>query len=145
MAGQETDALRGKRILIVEDEYIIASDLACAMEEEGAEVIGPAGSVERALEIVEAERRGFDAAVLDVNLRGRRVYPVADALTARGIPFVFATGYDWGVIPDSYAGVPRCEKPVDKAVLARLVAGSATPHERAKSRSCMPSGRATSG
>jgi len=61
----------------------------------------------------------LDGAVLDINLRGERAYPVADALSDRGVPFVFTTGYDTQVIPAPYARVPRCEKPVDLEQLSR--------------------------
>ena len=92
------------------------------LEECGAEVIGPAGSVKDALGLVEKNGERIDGAVLDVNLRNEPVYPVADALAAQGLPFVFTTGYDTLAIPEAYAGVPRCEKPVDIAQLVRLLA-----------------------
>jgi CheY-like chemotaxis protein len=121
MAEPRADALRGRRLLVVEDEYLIAAALERALEDHGAEVVGPAGSVEGALRLVEAEGDRLDGAVLDINLRGERVYPVADVLAARGVPFVFLTGYDAQVIPDTYAGVPRSEKPVSTALLARTL------------------------
>ena len=121
MAEPRADALRGRRLLVVEDEYLIAAALERALEDCGAEVVGPAGSVEGALRLVEAEGDRLDGAVLDINLRGERVYPVADVLAARGVPFVFLTGYDAQVIPDTYAGVPRSEKPVSTALLARTL------------------------
>ena len=121
MVEPQSDALRGRRLLIVEDEYMIAADLASALEEQGAKVIGPAGSIEQALELMDRERE-IDGAVLDINLRGKRAYPVAEALSARGVPFVFATGYDAWVIPEAYTGVPRLEKPVNTRALARLLA-----------------------
>jgi len=115
--------LVGRRLLVVEDEYMIATDLARSLEGLGVEVIGPVGSVEDALELVESDGDRLDGAVLDINLRGERVYPVADALVARGVPFVFTTGYDALVIPDAHAGAPRCEKPVDKMQLLRSLSG----------------------
>ena len=121
MAEPGPDALRGRRLLVVEDEYLIAAALERALEGRGAEVVGPAGSVEGALRLVEAEGDRLDGAVLDINLRDERVYPVADVLAARGVPFVFLTGYDAQVIPDTYAGVPRSEKPVSTALLARTL------------------------
>jgi ActR/RegA family two-component response regulator len=121
MAEPGSDALRGCRLLIVEDDYLIAVDLSRSLESRGAEIVGPAGSVEGALRLIEAEGNRLDGAVLDINLRDERVYPVADALAARGVPFVFLTGYDARVIPDSHAGVPRCEKPVNTAQLTRML------------------------
>lgn len=121
MAEPRPDAPRGRRLLVVEDEYLIAASLARALEGRGAEVVGPAGSVRDALALVEAEGDRLDGAVLDINLRDERVYPVADALAARGVPFVFLTGYDARVIPDAHAGVPRYEKPVSSALLSRML------------------------
>jgi CheY-like chemotaxis protein len=119
-AGQP-GGLRGRRLLVVEDEYMIAIELVRALEDLGAEVVGPAGSVEDAFSLLEDAGAPLDAAVLDINLRDERVYPVAEALAARGVPFVFATGYDSTAIPSSFSSTPRCEKPVDKAQLARVL------------------------
>jgi hypothetical protein len=116
-------ALRGRRLLVLEDDFMIATDLARTLEEHGAEVIGPAYSVAGALTLIEAKNGALDGAVLDVNLGAEPAYPVADALLARGVPFVFATGYDAWVIPEPYADVPRCEKPYDLATVIRLLAG----------------------
>jgi CheY-like chemotaxis protein len=113
------DSLTNKRILVVEDEFILASDLAGFLESRGAEVVGPAPSVKTALALV--ERNHLDAAVLDVNLGKERVYPVADALTARGVPIVFATGYDELLMQRDYIAVPRCQKPIDKKVLVEAL------------------------
>jgi CheY-like chemotaxis protein len=118
---ERSPSLAGRRILIVEDEYLIAMDLALGLEEFGAEVVGPAGSVAEALELVESDGDKLDGAVLDVNLRDERVYPVADALAARGVRFVFASGYDAGVMPPAYADVPRCGKPIDRSLVAKLL------------------------
>lgn len=120
MAEGDIPGLRGLRLLIVEDEFLIAMDLAQTFEDLGIEVVGPAGSVADALELLEIEGDRLDGAVLDVNVRDQTVYPVADALAARGVPFVFATGYDAVLAPERHAGVPRCEKPVDKRQLASL-------------------------
>lgn len=108
----------GRRVMIVEDEYLIAMDLALGLGDLGAEIVGPAGSVREALELLEDAGNTLDGAVLDVNLRDERVYPVADALRARGVPFVFASGYDAALMPPEYADVPRCGKPIDKAMIA---------------------------
>lgn len=113
--------LTGRRLLIVEDEYLIAADLASVLESLGAAVTGPAGTLAEALTLVETEGDRLDAAVLDVNLGGDRVYPVADALRQREIPFVFTTGYDAAALPQSYADVPRCQKPTDERRLARCL------------------------
>jgi CheY-like chemotaxis protein len=114
-------ALRGKVILIVEDEYLLASDLEQLLQHHGATVAGPVGSVLDALALVKRENDRLDAAVLDVNLRGERVYPVADTLIERGVPIVFTTGYDEMLVAKRYIGMPRCQKPIDKAALFRML------------------------
>ena len=83
--------LTGKRILLVEDEVLIAEMVVDMLEGLGATVIGPATSLETGLSLAGSE--DIDAAVLDVNLRGKRIDPIADLLIARGVPVVFATGY----------------------------------------------------
>ena len=116
----ESKALSGCRVLVVEDEYYLADDLRRAARALGAEVIGPAPTRERALGLVDESKR-IDLAVLDVNLRGETAYAVADALEARGVPFVFATGYDEGTVPDRFAGVPCWTKPIEPDDLLRCL------------------------
>jgi CheY-like chemotaxis protein len=118
------EALRGRRLLVVEDEYLVATDLAEALADLGVEVIGPAGSVGEALEFVETAGAELDAAVLDINLRDERVFPVAEVLAARGVPFIFTTGYDAVAIPNAFVDIPRCEKPVDRGQLIRWLANA---------------------
>jgi len=113
--------LSGWRILVVEDEYVIAVDLAASLEDLGVAVVGPVRSVAEALALIEREAT-LDAAVLDVNLGAEKVFPVARSLQARGVPFVFATGYDHWIIPSAFEKVPRFEKPVDTAELVRALA-----------------------
>lgn len=108
-------------VLVVEDEPLIGMALADELEAVGARVLGPATSVERALAAI--EREAPRAAVLDVELRGELVTPVADALSARGVPFIFTTGYDSEMLPEQYLAVPRCMKPAPaEEVLALLCA-----------------------
>jgi len=116
----DNNAISGRRVLLVEDEYIVAEDLAQSLQDLGAEVVGPAGSVADALALI-ASPPELDGAILDLNLGNERTYPVADALRERQIPFVFATGYGTDAIPESYRDVPRCEKPVEPVALARLL------------------------
>ena len=110
----------GKRILLVEDEYMIAQDLAHDLRGMGADVIGPIPTVERAIAAVAAEPE-LDGAVLDVNLQGEMVFPVADALREREVPILFTTGYDEGAIPERYAAIERCEKPITPARFKRAL------------------------
>ena len=114
--------LRGKRILVVEDEYFIAKSLARDLQQAGADVLGPVPTVADAMALIDAG--SVDAAVLDVNLRGEMAYPVADALTERRVPFVLATGYSADALPVRYASLPRCDKPVAAdALVAALFPG----------------------
>jgi len=125
----EPDALRtafaGCRVLVVEDEYFIADDIARALSTLGAEVVGPVPTRADALACFnDSSGVGrIDAAVLDINLRGETCFPVADALATRGVPFVFATGYDQAMVPGAYGHVPRWEKPFDPEVLVRTLPG----------------------
>ena len=114
----EPGAAAGKKVLVAEDDYFIAKGLVRHLAQAGAEVVGPVPTVAGALAAL--EDGGIDAAVLDINLRGDPVYPVADALLARGVPFVFATGYAATAIPERYAAVERFEKPVDPEAFVRL-------------------------
>jgi CheY-like chemotaxis protein len=115
------EALRGARILVVEDEMMAASMLEMVLGEAGCVVLGPAPSVAEAFALIEGG--AVDAAVLDVNLGGEPVYPLADALAARLVPFIFVTGYGVpGVNAERYAGVPLVQKPYDDEALVKLVA-----------------------
>ena len=105
-----TASLAERRILVVEDEYMIADEIVTALAGAGAQVVGPAATVEDALDLLRSEQ-GPDAAVLDVNLLGKAVWPVVDTLLQRDVPVVLSTGYDSDAIPARYAMLPRCEKP----------------------------------
>ena len=119
---QSSPTLSGRRILLVEDEYMIAADMHQAFERLGSVVVGPASRVEDALAMIEVDE--IDCAVLDINLGGEPVWPVADALYNSGVPFVFTTGYDQSAIPELYAKVPRCEKPVNMKRLVQALLAS---------------------
>jgi CheY-like chemotaxis protein len=113
--------ISAKRVLVVEDEYLVAMDVSAWLEAAGAQVVGPASNVNAALEVL--ERTELDCAILDVNLRGEMAYPIADALAARGIPFVFTTGYGARTMPARFAGVKRCEKPTTPEAISRALFG----------------------
>ena len=106
----DNSALRDRRILVVEDEYLIAMSLADALENVGSVIVGPVSSVDKAIKTIEAEPH-IDAAVVDVNLGGVLAYPVADMLIARKIPFVFTSGYEDNVLRERYSQVKNCPKP----------------------------------
>lgn len=88
--------LAGRRILIVEDDFFIAMDMADLLRSHGAEVLGPLGRVDQAVKFVTENAGSFDAVVLDMNLHGLKTYPVADVLIRQGVTFVFTTGYKIG-------------------------------------------------
>lgn len=116
-------ALQGRRILVVEDDYFVALVLVTLLEDFGAEVVGPIGWVEEALTLINDSDQPFDSAVLDINLHGHKSYPIADALTARAVPFVFVTGYGDGALENQYRSFPRCEKPFNHNTLIAALAG----------------------
>ena len=109
-------SLQSRNILLVEDEYFIADAMQRGLENAGAIAVGPAASVEDALALLDSE--AVDGAILDVNLDDQGVFPVAKVLTARGIPFVFATGYSASDLPSQWRHVARFEKPADAATIA---------------------------
>ena len=115
-------ALGGRRVLVVEDDFLLAEDLRFELEAEGAEVLGPAPSVPRALAIL-SQAPPPDAAVLDMNLGGQMVSPVADALLDRGVRFVFVTGYSRSVLPAAYGRIACLPKPLDLPLLLRALTG----------------------
>jgi CRP-like cAMP-binding protein/ActR/RegA family two-component response regulator len=99
-----------RNVLVVEDDYMIARELADGLKAQGCHVIGPLADPALALELARKERPDF--AVLDVNLNGRVVFPVADFLADENIPFVFASGYGTGIIPPRHRSAAFLEKPV---------------------------------
>lgn len=111
------EALQGCRVLVVEDEAAIALDLRGILQGEGCTVVGPEARVEQALR--RAAEEPIDAAVLDVNLEGETGFAVADALAARGVPFLFLTGYERSILPERFRDRPLQQKPFSSR---RLVA-----------------------
>ena len=107
--------LTGVRILVVEDEAPIALQLEDVLSELGAIVVGPASRLNQALKLLEDEP--VDAAVLDLNIAGDLVYPVADALEAKGLPYVFATGYGISGLAEPYRNRVVVQKPFSRRQL----------------------------
>lgn len=110
--------LNGRRILLVEDEALVAIMMKDVLDDLGLAVVGPHGTLAQAL--AAARRDQVDGAILDLNLGGEAVYPVADVLTLRGVPFIFVTGYGATTIDRRYAHVPVLEKPIDPAALKQM-------------------------
>lgn len=111
----------GRRILIVEDEYLLADEARRQLLKLGAIVVGPTARVDQALELIQDEE--VDAAILDVHLDGEMVFPVAERLEELQIPYIFATGYDPSVIPERFAGFVLCKKPIEIERIARALFG----------------------
>lgn len=116
---QAQKSVAGLRILVAEDESLIALDLEAMLAAIGCEVVGPVGSVEEIVRL--AERHAIDGALLDVNLRGRQVFEVVEALTGRGIPVVLTSGYDdASLFPSAFRHLPRISKPFNEMALRRV-------------------------
>ena len=112
--------LQGRRIFIVEDDCVTAMDLAETLAAAGAQVIGPAGTIENAFKLL----RGLpqvDIALLDVEVEGAFVFDLADELVKRAVPIVFTTGYERSEIPARFGAARHCEKPVGIAAIARAL------------------------
>lgn len=112
-----TSHFAGKRILVVEDEFLLAEETRRKLTKLGATVVGPTARVKQAIALIEDEQ--IDAAILDIFLDDTLVFPVADLLEERNIPFVFASAYDASVIPGRFNGYLLCEKPVELEAIAR--------------------------
>src|SRR3954462_7387826 len=101
--------LRGRRILVIEDSPVVAPFTVDILAELGCEVVGPAPNMALAREMVDGG--DFDGALLDVHIRGERVFPLCELLSAKGVPFVLTSGYaDW-TMPEKWDGRPRLQKP----------------------------------
>lgn len=118
--GEGAGTMTGKRILIVEDEMIVAMLIEDILSDAGATIVGPAARVARALDLL--SEGTVDAALLDVNLAGEMTTPVAEELRRRGIPFAFATGYGAAGVPAGFSGQPLLQKPFQEHDLNRVMA-----------------------
>jgi CheY-like chemotaxis protein len=111
-------ALAGRRILLVEDELLIAMLLETALEDEGCIVVGPFARLDDALQAADTEQ--FDGALMDVNLSGERVFPLAEILSAKSVPFLLLSGYGEDGVPDDRPHWPVMSKPfqIDRVLAA---------------------------
>ena len=109
-----SQAFAGRRVLIVEDESLVAMLLETILEDMGCVPVGPAATVDEGLRMASEP---IDAALLDVNVAGRQVFPIAQALKDRGVPFVFSTGYGEGGLPDEWRGHSTLQKPFTEAAV----------------------------
>lgn len=124
-----------KRILLVDDEALVALAAEDILISEGYDVVGPADRLESALRLANCE--ALDGAVLDINLAGDYVWPVADVLSARGVPFVLLTGFGKGLdLPPSCRLIPLLTKPVRPPELAAALEGQIARVRSANRRAC---------
>jgi CheY-like chemotaxis protein len=107
----DDNALSGKRVLLIEDEALVAMLVEDMLADEGCEVVATASRLTDAVAAAKDPTLQFDLAILDVNLAGEPVFPVAKALVERGVPFAFATGYGAGGLPDEWKGRHTLQKP----------------------------------
>lgn len=121
-AGPMTASLQGMRILIVEDEMMVSMMMEDMLDSFGCEIVGPAANLAEAVRL--AATAAIDGAMLDLNLAGKSVYPVAEELVRRDIPFVFVTGYGPGELGSDYKDRPALRKPFRRAELQRIMTDS---------------------
>jgi CheY-like chemotaxis protein len=129
MAVEDLTDLNGKRIVVVEDDYLLATDICRELRDLGATVLGPAPTPFYATQLI--GRRKIDAAVLDVRLHGTDVFSVADLLQGQGVPILFATAYDRKALPQRFQKFSLLEKPLDrKKLISEIVAMTKRPTVR---------------
>jgi DNA-binding response OmpR family regulator len=114
-------SLNGLRVLVVEDEMLVSMLVEDMLTDFGCSVVGPAPDFDEAMSL--ASTADIDAALLDVNVAGKAVFPVADALKARGVPFAFASGYGAAGVEGEHAGAPVLQKPFRQSDLERALNG----------------------
>ena len=119
MSEDKRDALQGLKVLVLEDETLVSMMVEDMLSDLGCQVIGPASRLDEAIALANAEE--LDCAVLDVNLGGQPIFPLADILRAQGHPFAFATGYGDAGLRDVDQGSPVLQKPFREGDLARVL------------------------
>ncbi len=118
-ADANEDVLKGARVLVVEDEAAISMLLEDMLLDFGCEIVGPAARLTTALEM--AQKEAFAVAILDVNVAGEPIYPVAEAIAQRALPVVFSTGYGGAGIREPFRDRPVVQKPFSQAELKRTL------------------------
>jgi CheY-like chemotaxis protein len=109
----------GYSVLLVEDEVIIRVMVADMLQELGCHLVGEAGRVKEAIDLV--QKTEFDIAIMDVNVHGEMTFPVAEAIKARNRPFMFATGYSASSLPIEFSDRPTLQKPFRTETLGKLI------------------------
>lgn len=113
---------QGMRVLLVEDDYFLAQELARELAERGAEIVGFATTLEKALALNEKELT-FNAAILDIKLRDDYIFPAVSLMREREVAVVFITGFDTSIIPEEFRDIPCLSKPADPEILVRALGG----------------------
>ena len=111
--------LNGRRVFVVEDETLVSMLIEDILEDFGCTVVGPAARLDQALTLAQSEQ--IDVAILDVNLAGTRVFPVADILAKRGVPFIFASGYGDLALEGPHVGRPVVQKPFSPEAIGEIL------------------------
>jgi len=119
------DELEGVRLLVVEDDYLVAADMCSALMRRGAIILGPAGNLRRTRELLRQQRP--DCALLDLNLNGTLAFELAEELRREGVPTIFTTGYDSAFFPENFRNAPCVQKPVNFRALVQLIRSHASP------------------
>ncbi len=115
--NRDESNLAGLHILVVEDEFLVALEVEAALERMGCSIVGPFARLAKALEA--ARNAPLDGAVLDINLNGEMVYPLAELLVGQSVPFVFITGYAAADLPENFRPFRRLQKPLDAEALRK--------------------------
>lgn len=113
------------KVLVVEDQFLVAEDMRRSVMELGGEVVGPFPKLSKARDAIREQR--IDLALLDVQLQRDDVFPLVDELVQRKVPFIFATGYDEWVLPSTHRDHPRLEKPVSVEALREALTALRSP------------------
>jgi two-component SAPR family response regulator len=117
--------LQGRKILVVEDEFFQAREIAEMIASAGGQVIGPTATASEVPGYLAAGK--IDAALLDINLGGGIDFVAANALLREEIPFAFMTGYDTSVLPPHLSATPRLQKPANRREVVRMLHGLLSP------------------
>jgi DNA-binding response OmpR family regulator len=122
LQAESPGPLAGRRVLVVEDEYFLADDIAQALTALGARIVGPYGDLHEATNVVDRDV-AIDAAIVDINLHDEMVFPLARVLRSRKVPLVFTTGYDRSAVEPEFQDVSIWGKPLDLKAMARELTG----------------------
>lgn len=116
--------LKGIKVLLVEDEVIVAMEVGLALEDAGAKVVGPIDRLSKGLALLSDDQVQIDVAILDINLHGQEVFPIAERLMQRGVPFLFHTGHGtFAELGSRFPGAVICSKPVTMERLLKTASG----------------------